>query len=145
RIDDPRLWSFISAYALGALPLAFVLYNSSLYLSRALGKSQLEIGTVLWIPPLGWEAGYFFWGWITDGWLKSSKSPQACYKRLYTILLFLSLPLAVTTHLGPYWLVLFELFFAMFVAAGFVIGSVSEATSVYSTHHAGLIAGIGAG
>ena len=21
---------------------------------------------MLWIPPLGWEIGYFFWGWITD-------------------------------------------------------------------------------
>ena len=57
----------------------------------------------------------------------------------------LSLPLALTTHISAYWLVLFELFFAMFVAAGFVIGAVSHATSVYSAHHAGLIAGIGAG
>jgi len=145
RINDPRLWSFICAYGLGALPLAFVLYTSALYLSRALGKTQAEIGMVLWIPPLGWEAGYFFWGWITDRWLKRSALPQASYKRLFTILLFLSLPLAFTTHFGHYWLVLFELFFAMFVAAGFVIGSVSYATSVYSAHHAGLIAGVGAG
>ena len=145
RIGDPRLWSFICAYGLGALPLAFVLYNGALYLSRALGKTQLEIGSVLWIPPLGWEAGYFFWGWITDRWLKSSLSPRASYKRLFTILVFLSLPLALTTHIGAYGLALFELFFAMFVAAGFVIGAVSYATSVYSPHHSGLIAGIGAG
>ena len=145
RIGDPRLWSFICAYGLGALPLAFVLYNGALYLSRALGKTQLEIGMVLWIPPLGWEVGYFFWGWITDRWLKSSRSRQASYMRLFTLLLFLSLPLALTTHITAYWLVLFELFFAMFVAAGFVIGAVSYATSVYSAHHAGLIAGIGAG
>ncbi len=145
RIDDPRLWSFICAYGLGALPLAFVLYNAALYLSHALGKTQAEIGAVLWIPPLGWEAGYFFWGWITDRWLKSARSQQASYKRLFTILLFLSLPLAFTTHFPFYWLVLFELFFSMFVAAGFVIGAVSYATSVYSTHHSGLIAGIGAG
>jgi hypothetical protein len=42
-------------------------------------------------------------------------------------------------------LVLFELFFAMFVAAGFVILAVQYATKVYSTEHSGLIAGIGAG
>ena len=54
------------AYALGALPLGFVLYGAALYLAQALGCSQEFIGKVLWIPPLGWEAGYFVWGWLCD-------------------------------------------------------------------------------
>jgi predicted MFS family arabinose efflux permease len=37
------------------------------------------------------------------------------------------------------------LFLAMFVAAGFIILSVSYATSVYSQEHSGFIAGVGAG
>src|SRR5262249_31448221 len=61
---DSRFWAFLSTYALGGFPAAFVLYQSSLYLSAAMHKSQLEIGHVLWIPPLGWETGYFFWGWV---------------------------------------------------------------------------------
>ncbi|MBI4476449.1 MAG: MFS transporter, partial [Acidobacteria bacterium] len=59
RWTDRRLWSFVCSYALGALPLAFVLYVAAIYLSQALGKTQVQIGKVLWIPPLGWEAGYF--------------------------------------------------------------------------------------
>src|SRR5260370_20216361 len=50
----------------GGTPLGFVLYQSSIYLSAVMHKSQVEIGHVLWIPPLGWEAGFFFWGWVTD-------------------------------------------------------------------------------
>src|SRR5205823_1449420 len=65
-LRDRALWAFMCAYALGALPLGFVLYSSSLYLAGALHCSQAFIGKVLWIPPMGWEAGYFVWGWISD-------------------------------------------------------------------------------
>src|ERR1019366_8242153 len=41
-LSDRRLWSFMSIYALGGLPLAFVLYGAALYLGRVLGKSQVE-------------------------------------------------------------------------------------------------------
>jgi ACS family hexuronate transporter-like MFS transporter len=42
-------------------------------------------------------------------------------------------------------LVLFELFFAMFIASGFVILPISYATNAFSSAHAGWIAGLGAG
>jgi hypothetical protein len=38
-----------------------------------------------------------------------------------------------------------QLFFAMFVAAGFLILPIAYATHVYSRAHSGLIAGLGAG
>ena len=37
----------------------------TIWRSRA-RRSQAFIGMVLWIPPLGWEVGYFFWGWLLD-------------------------------------------------------------------------------
>src|SRR5664279_2975251 len=55
RWTDRSLWAFMCAYALGALPLGFVLYTASLYLTRALGCSQALVGKILWIPPMGWE------------------------------------------------------------------------------------------
>src|SRR5262249_37902011 len=54
RFTDARLWSFILAYGLGATPLGFVMYAAALYLNQALGKDQIFLGKVLWIPPLGW-------------------------------------------------------------------------------------------
>jgi ACS family hexuronate transporter-like MFS transporter len=145
RWRDGRLWSFVCSYALGALPLAFVLYAAAIYLSQALGKTQLEIGRVLWIPPLGWEVGYFFWGYVTDRMLRSGRPPLAVYGRLLGIAMVFSLPLALTARIVPYWLVLFELFFAMFAASAFVIISISYATAIYSTSRSGFIAGVGAG
>src|SRR5882724_9469871 len=66
RFNDPRVWSFILAYGLGATPLGFVNYAAAIYLNQAHGKDQASLGKVLWIPPLGWEFGYFFWGWLVD-------------------------------------------------------------------------------
>jgi hypothetical protein len=42
-------------------------------------------------------------------------------------------------------LIMAELTFAMFVATGFVMSALAYATSVYSVHNSGFIAGMGAG
>jgi MFS transporter, ACS family, hexuronate transporter len=63
---ERRLWLVVSSFGLGAVALGVVSYFSPLYLNRALGLSQKQLGEVLWIPLVGWEAGYYFWGWIAD-------------------------------------------------------------------------------
>jgi ACS family hexuronate transporter-like MFS transporter len=140
---DPRLWSYMLAYALGALPLALVIYAAALYLSRVLGASQTLIGKVLWIPPLGWETGYFFWGWLADR-LPGEKK-VAGLGRLMGVTAALSLPLALVPWHRSFALAMFQMFVAMFLAGGFIILTVSYATHVYSTAHSGLLAGLGAG
>src|SRR3979409_518216 len=57
----------------------------------------------------------------------------------------LSLPLAMTARAGALPLLMFGLFFAMFIAAGFVILSIAYATEGFSAAHSGLSAGLGAG
>ncbi|MCX6623012.1 MAG: MFS transporter, partial [Acidobacteria bacterium] len=143
-IRDPRTWGFMSAYALGALPLAFVVYGAAIYLSQALGKSQADIGAVLWIPPLGWEVGYFVWGWISDRVLGGANE-RSVFRKVFAVQMLLSLPLAAAPWIPSYGLLLFELFFAMFIAAGIVILSMAYVTRQYSSRHAGLMAGLGAG
>lgn len=143
-LRDSRLWSFMTIYALGGLPLAFVLYGSALYLGHVLGKSQVEIGHVLWIPPLGWEAGYFFWGWITDRFAAHGTSVRLV-RRLMLVLTAVGLPLAFTTLNQSFPLTLLFMFLSMFASGGFVITSVAWATYTFSSRNAGLIAGIGAG
>ncbi|HUQ90890.1 MAG TPA: MFS transporter [Bryobacteraceae bacterium] len=142
---DRRLWGFMAVYALGGLPLAFVLYTASLYLGQSMGLSQASIGKLLWIPPLGWEAGYFFWGWQADRAGLRSGGSMTAFRRFFLLLMVLSIPLAFGVHLRSVWLLMGLLFFAMFVAAGFVIIGVAYATSIYSSDHAGFLAGLGAG
>jgi MFS transporter, ACS family, hexuronate transporter len=138
RFNDRRLWALMSAYALGGLPLAFVIYGAAIYLTKVHGLSQVGLGALLWIPPLGWEVGYFFWGWVAD-------RTRGRFRGVFLAMTVLSLPLVVVPRAEPVWLVMFGLFFAMFVAAGFVIFAIAYATEVFSVSQAGLIAGAGAG
>jgi ACS family hexuronate transporter-like MFS transporter len=141
-LRDRRLWAFMASYALGGLPLAFVIYGSAIYLSADRGLTQGEIGRLLWIPPLGWEIGYFFWGWICDRYCHSRRN---AFSWLLGILTLLSLPLAAAPLAPSIAVVMSAMFFAMFVAAGFVILSIAYATGVFSAAYAGIIAGAGAG
>ena len=141
---DSRLWAFLAAYALGGFPAAFVLYQSAIFFSVAMHKSQVEIGHVLWVPPLGWELGYFFWGWITDRFAQAGASIPAL-RRLFLLVALLGLSLAAVARVESFYGALALMFGAMFMSAGFIIGSVAYATSHYSMRHAGLIGGLGAG
>jgi predicted MFS family arabinose efflux permease len=67
------------------------------------------------------------------------------YRQVLGIAMLLSLPLALTPYVSSLPLVMFELFFAMFVAAGYVILSIAYATDVFAAEDSGLIAGLGAG
>jgi ACS family hexuronate transporter-like MFS transporter len=137
---DRRTWAYVCAYALGSVPLAFVLYSASLYLAHPLGGSQRFIGKVLWIPPLGWETGYFFWGWMCD------RAPDTKrYGPMLGACAVLGLAFAAIPVVPGIWPVLALMFVAMFVSAGFIVLSVAYANSVYAADHAGLIAGLGAG
>lgn len=144
RFGDQRIWSFALLYSLGGLPIAFVLYGASLYLNQALGKTQAEIGKVLWIPPLGWEIGYFFWGWVIDRFAAHGAS-LGRMRILTTLLALLSLPLAVTGRVHSFPLALLLMCFSMFVTGGYIILAVAYATNIYSTRSSGFLAGLGAG
>lgn len=140
-----QLWGFMAAYAMGGLPLAFVLYNTSLYLGQVMGLGQGAIGALLWIPPLGWETGYFFWGALADrGGLRDHGGAPA-FLRYFLGLMLLSLPLCAGPAISSVPALMGLLFFSMFVAAGYIIISVAYATSVFSGRHAGFLAGLGAG
>jgi ACS family hexuronate transporter-like MFS transporter len=145
RVTDLRLWGFMAAYALGAFPLAFVSYAAPLYLHQALGASQAKLGHWLFVPPLGWELGYFFWGSLTDRRRARGRASAADDGRLLSSLALLSLPLACGPLYHQFALVVATLFFAMFVAAGFVVAGLAYATRIFSTRDGALIAGLGAG
>jgi len=144
-LRDPALWAFMSAYALGALPLAFVLYSASLYLAGPLHRSQEFIGKVLWIPPLGWEIGYFVWGGFSDRSQRRGDPRVPALGRMLAACCALSLVFGAVPWMSRVEGVLAAMFLAMFVSAGFVVLAVAYATHTYGSDHAGFIAGVGAG
>jgi len=144
RWNHRRVWAFMSLTALGSSPVGFVLYLSSLYLSSVLHKSQAEIGYVLWIPPLSWEAGFFFWGWMIDRFAQTSTS-VARFRWLFLALGLLILPLAATPHVHSFPITMAMFSLAMFVTPGFTVGAIAYACMHYSTSHSGLITGLCSG
>jgi ACS family hexuronate transporter-like MFS transporter len=139
-LGDRSLWGFMAADARGGLPIGFVIYGAPIHLSAGLGCDQRTLGHVLWLPPLGWEVGYFFWGWMVD----RSRSPGR-FARLFALLALLALPLALTPLSHSLAVVLVLLFLGMFVAAGFVVAALSEVTHRHSIEHGAYLAGLGAG
>jgi ACS family hexuronate transporter-like MFS transporter len=142
QVRDLRLWAFMAVYALGGLPLAFVIYGASLYLNQDRGIPQQSLGTLLWIPPLGWEVGYFVWGWLADRFWRSG---AVSMKLLLGAATVLSAPLALAPAIRSTTAFMVLLFFAMFAGAGFIILSVAYATGIFSVSSSGLVAGFGAG
>ncbi len=137
-LKHPALWAPIAAYALGALPLGFILYDSSLYLHARFGWDQTTLGKVLWIPPFGWEAGYFIWGAIID-----RIGPR--FRGLMLAAFLLSLPLAWIHSLPGPALVLADMWLVMFASAGFVVSALGYATRALPSGNVGFLAGAGAG
>jgi ACS family hexuronate transporter-like MFS transporter len=145
RWRDPRVAAFIAIYAMGAMPLGFILYMSSLYLSAVHSLDQAALGAVLWIPPLGWECGYFFWGWLVDRWVRAGRPTSQVCARIFATGVVLSLAFALAGHLPGLSAFLFALFVEMFLMGAFIVGGVAFATGVFGNQRAGLIAGLGAG
>jgi ACS family hexuronate transporter-like MFS transporter len=145
RIRSASVASFVAAYALGAMPLGFILYGAPIHLGRGLGCSQTVLGHVLWIPALGWEVGYFVWGYVIDRRALRGTLGAAEFQRLFAGLALCSLPLAVTPLVRSLPWVLLLLFFSTFISAGFVIVALAETTRRHASEHSAYLAGLGAG
>ena len=135
---SPALWAYILLYGVGALPLGFILYDSSLYLHARFGWSQATLGKVLWIPPSAWEAGYFGWGMILD-----RTGPR--YRGLILAATLIGIPAFFTHSLPSGAAVLLVMWLEMFSCAGLVVLSVAYVSNECPSSQAGLLAGLGAG
>jgi ACS family hexuronate transporter-like MFS transporter len=141
NIFERRFWALVTSYGISALPLAVVLYMAPLYLNRQLGFSQTDLGKVLWIPPLGWELGYFVWGWFNDRFTRHNPGPPW----VMLMLSVLALPGVFITAFSNAGIVLALMFWEMFIAVGFVVVSLRAAANSYPKEQTALVAGMGAG
>jgi len=138
---DRRAWLVMCTFGLGGFGLGVVLYMSPLYLNRAVGFSQADLGKILWIPSLGYEAGYFFWGWIADRYVKGTIDRAT---RIFLLLTLLALPPALVPLVNR-WAVLALFFWAMFIADGFIMTSMRMGAHVFPPGQMAMVAGLGSG
>lgn len=138
---DRRTWVIMSSFGLGGMALGVVGYLSPLYLNRVLGLTQSEVSAVVWIPFVGWEIGYFFWGWIADRYAAHTSRP----KNIFLLLTVLSLPIAFVTMTRSVPITIALFFWATFIADGFVVMSLRVGSRIFPKEQTGMVAGIGSG
>ena len=141
NIFERRFWALVSVYAVGAFALSPILTLVPVYLNRALGVSQSDLAKYLWVPPLGWEVGYFFWGWASDQFATEKDRPIT----LYVLLTILSLPLGFVTSMTTPVGAVSVFFFAMFVTAGFIVVGLRSGARAYPEGQRSMVAGMAAG
>src|SRR5262249_43578954 len=93
---------------------------------------------------VGWEAGYFFWGWIADRYLAHMPN-RTKPGRLFVLLTFLALPSVLVTQSHSLPVVLALLFWATFIADGFVVISLRVGMRIYPSDRTAMVGGIGSG
>jgi ACS family hexuronate transporter-like MFS transporter len=118
-----------------------ITYLAPLYLSRAFGLSQKELGFVLWIPPAGLEAGFFFWGWLADKTARGNPRPVW----LFATMAIVALPGTVITLFHSAAAAIALLAVTMFAAAGFVVVALRTGALAYPLERRSMAAGIASG
>jgi len=97
-----------------------------------------QLGFVLWIPPAGLEAGYFFWGWVSDRFERASPRPVW----LIFLMALLVLPLAAVHlfHSAPIAITL--LTSSLFATGGLIVVTLRTGAMAYPHDQRSMAAGI---
>jgi ACS family hexuronate transporter-like MFS transporter len=131
----------IASYSLGSVAIAPVLYLSPLYLNKVLNFSQSDLGKVLWIPPLGWEIGYFFWGWVFDRYAAKQDRPVF----MFFLLAVLAIPFGFTGQVHSSAAVLALFGWCMFITGGFQMLGLRTGARAYPGERRASVAGVASG
>jgi len=137
---ERRFWALVTSYALGAIAIGPVLYFSPLYLNRVMHFSEGDLGKVLWIPPLGWELGYFFWGWAADRFANEERPV-----RMFLLLAVCAVPVAAIPHMASTAAVLALFFWSMFITGGFQMLALRTGARAYPRERTALVGGTASG
>jgi MFS transporter, ACS family, hexuronate transporter len=138
---ERRFWALVASYSLGAVAISPVFYLSPLYLNRVMALSQDDLGKVLWIPPLGWEIGYFVWGWIFDRFAADQDRPVF----MFFLLAALMVPFGFTGLVSSTAGVLALFFWVMFVTGGFQMLGLRTGARAYPGARTASVAGVASG
>src|SRR6266704_2966195 len=115
NLYELRFWTLVASYALPAISAGPILTIFPLYFSRAMGVSQADLGRILWMPPLAWGLGYFFWGWAADKFATEDPRPVG----LMVLLTILALAFGLTTWTSSVMIAMLLTSSSTFVAGGF--------------------------
>ena len=141
NFGERRVWSLIFSYALPAISPGPVLTILALYLGQGLHLSQGQVNNVVWVPPLTWGIGYFFWGWAADKFAPTNQRPIG----MFLLLCVASLTLGFATWTTSPSLAIAIISFSTFIGGGFQMVALKAGSFAFPREQAAMMTGIASG
>jgi ACS family hexuronate transporter-like MFS transporter len=136
-----RVWALVFSYALPAISPGPILTIVALYLNQRLALTQSDVNLVVWIPPLTWGIGYFFWGWAADKFAANNPRPIA----MFLLLTVASLTLGMTTWTTSVPIAIALISFSTFIGGGFQMVALKVGSYAFPREQAAMMSGIASG
>jgi len=141
NLFERRVWALVFSYALPAISPGPVLTIVALYLNQRLQLTQADVNGLVWIPPLTWGIGYFFWGWAADRYAASNPRPIG----MFLLLTIASLTLGMTTWTTSVPLAIALISFSTFIGGGFQMVALKVGSYAFPREQAAMMSGIASG
>jgi ACS family hexuronate transporter-like MFS transporter len=138
---ERRVWALMFSYALPAISPGPILTILALYLVQRLQLTQGEVNNLVWIPPLTWGIGYFFWGWAADRYAANNRRPVG----LFLLLTVASLTLGTITWTTSVPIAIALLSFSTFIGGGFQMVALKVGSFSFPREQAAMMSGIASG
>ena len=138
---ERRFWMLVFSYALPAIAPGPIITLFQIYLNRELGVAQADLRGILWMPPLAWGAGYFFWGWIADRFASNNPRPVG----LFLLLTVCSLALGIAPAFASVPAAIALMSWACFIGGGFQMTALKVALYNFPREQAAMMSGIASG
>jgi ACS family hexuronate transporter-like MFS transporter len=141
NLFEGRVWALVFSYALPAISPGPILTIVALYLNQRLSLTQADVNQVVWIPPLTWGLGYFFWGWAADRFAANNPRPVG----MFLLLTVASLTLGVTTWTTSLPIAIGLISFSTFIGGGFQMVALKVGSYAFPREQAAMMSGIASG
>jgi ACS family hexuronate transporter-like MFS transporter len=141
NLRERRVWALMFSYALPAISPGPVLTILAIYLVQRLHLTQADVNNVVWIPPLTWGIGYFFWGWAADTFAANNPRPIG----MFALLTVVSLTLGLTTMTTSVPLAIALISLSTFIGGGFQMVALKVGSYAFPREQSALMSGIASG
>ena len=141
NLRERRVWALFFSYALPAISPGPVLTILAIYLVQRLHMTQADVNAVVWIPPLTWGIGYFFWGWAADRYAANDPRPVG----MFVLLTVISLTLGFTTMTTSVPIAIGLISLSTFIGGGFQMVALKVGSYAFPREQSAMMTGIASG
>lgn len=141
NLAERRVWALMFSYALPAISPGPVLTILAIYLTQRLRLTQQDINNLVWIPPLTWGIGYFFWGWAADRYAANNPRPIG----MFMLLTVISLTLGLVTMTSSVPIAIGLISLSTFIGGGFQMVALKVGSYAFPREQSAMMSGIASG